>query len=232
MGRGRPAAKVDAAFFDQWNPEMAWALGLFFTDGHLRPRMGHAPARLYFTQKSPELLDKLKTLLQSDTRVHSHPRREYNGRTAGAVFRFAIANTHLCTRIQALGVTPRKSLTLRFPEIPADCVRHFIRGCWDGDGTVYRSYAGRRLAAKFGCGSQHFVEGMLSALGRDGFPERRLYRLKRNGQEIDYYYFRVPEAQPHRTSVPLPLRRSTRGSVSDPEIRGIRYVHRGAVFGV
>lgn len=168
---------------------MAWALGLFFTDGHLRPAVGHTATRLCFTQKSPELLYKLKALMRSNTTVHHHPRRQYNGKTAGATFRFAIANARIGARMLELGLTPRKSLIMQFPEVPREYVRHFVRGCWDGDGTVYRQAKGRQLIAKFGCGSQGFVEEMLSALYRDGFPERRVYRLRRGGRDVDYYYF-------------------------------------------
>ena len=36
------------------------------------------------------------------------------------------------------GITPRKSLTLSFDfnSIPREMIRHFIRGYWDGDGTL------------------------------------------------------------------------------------------------
>jgi len=26
---------------------------------------------------------------------------------------------------------------MAFPKIPDEYIRHFVRGCWDGDGTVY-----------------------------------------------------------------------------------------------
>src|SRR5881409_2578293 len=138
---------------------MAWALGLFFTDGHLRPRVGYTAPRICFTQKTPELLYKLRALLRSDTTIHYRPRQQYNRKTAGAVFQFAIANARLGARLMELGITPRKSLTIGFPEIPADFTRHLIRGCWDGDGSVLLHANGRDLTAKFGCGSLRFVEG-------------------------------------------------------------------------
>lgn len=31
----------------------------------------------------------------------------------------------------------KKMLDIKFPQIPPQSVRHFIRGCWDGDGSVY-----------------------------------------------------------------------------------------------
>ncbi|HEV8584987.1 MAG TPA: hypothetical protein VGT02_08450, partial [Methylomirabilota bacterium] len=119
---GRPGAKFDPTFFERWSPEMAWALGLLFTDGHLRPAVGHTAIRLHFTQKTPELLEKLKALMQSDTTVYSSPRRVYNGKVAGAVYHFAISNARLGNRMLELGLTPRKSLTMRFPPVPPEYV--------------------------------------------------------------------------------------------------------------
>ena len=168
---------------------MAWALGLLFTDGHLRPRVGYTAPRIYFTQKTPELVYKLRALLGSDTTIHYRARQQYNGKTAGAVFQIAIANARLGARLMELGITPRKSLTIQFPEVPADFTRHFIRGCWDGDGSILPRANGRYLTAKFGCGSLRFVEGMLDTLSRDGFAKRRIYRLRCYGREMDYYYF-------------------------------------------
>src|SRR5438552_461530 len=127
---------------------MAWVLGLLFTDGTIRAKVDSAPARLSFTQKSPELLTKVQQLMQSTARIYSQPRRVYNGRTAGAVFSFGFCNARICERLFELGLTPRKSLVMRFPDVPRDCLRHFIRGCWDGDGTVHTTPDRQRVVAK------------------------------------------------------------------------------------
>lgn len=52
--------------------------------------------------------------------------------------RFSIANKHFWTTLNNLGCTPNKSLTLRFPNILENLIRHFIRGYFDGDGCITR----------------------------------------------------------------------------------------------
>jgi len=52
--------------------------------------------------------------------------------------RFSIANKHFWTTLNNLGCTPNKSLTLKFPNISEDLIRHFIRGYFDGDGCITR----------------------------------------------------------------------------------------------
>ena len=54
--------------------------------------------------------------------------------------RWVIANKHLWHTLNSYGCTPRKSLTLQFPDEAIfkskDLIRHFIRGYWDGDGCL------------------------------------------------------------------------------------------------
>ena len=51
----------------------------------------------------------------------------------------------LCNDLIKLGCTPRKSLTLEFPDIATNFHRHFIRGYIDGDGCIsFRKNGHRR----------------------------------------------------------------------------------------
>ena len=49
-------------------------------------------------------------------------------------------SSKMCNDLIYHGCTPRKSLTLKFPNtIPNNMVRHFVRGYFDGDGSVWYS---------------------------------------------------------------------------------------------
>lgn len=54
--------------------------------------------------------------------------------------RWHVANKHLWNTLNSLGCTPRKSLTLKFPEKrifqDTSLIKHFIRGYFDGDGCL------------------------------------------------------------------------------------------------
>ncbi len=60
--------KINEAFFKKWSPEMAYVLGVLYTDGNLLPRRTYrgskVPARVSLAQKSPELLEKVLSLMQ------------------------------------------------------------------------------------------------------------------------------------------------------------------------
>ena len=54
--------------------------------------------------------------------------------------KWIVQNKHLWNILNSYGCTPRKSLTLKFPDIKIfkskDLIRHFIRGYFDGDGCI------------------------------------------------------------------------------------------------
>lgn len=54
--------------------------------------------------------------------------------------RWSINNKHFWEMLNSYGCTPRKSLTLKFPDEKifksSDLIRHFIRGYFDGDGCI------------------------------------------------------------------------------------------------
>lgn len=59
-------------------------------------------------------------------------RKQYND-----VFGVYLTSPQMFNDLNSHGCTPRKSLTLKFPHISDDLIHHFIRGYFDGDGSVY-----------------------------------------------------------------------------------------------
>lgn len=169
----------DENFFSSWTPEMAWVLGVIYSDGNLYHYVDTNQYRLQIYQKEPELLDKVKSLMRCDARLYFNPRREYENGVAGEIYTLQIQSQ--CTNqffldLLRLGVMPKKSLTIEFPEIPQEFVRHFIRGCWDGDGSVYIGTNSRAIRSSFISGSYHFMSGMLYELEKAGLSKRTIYK--------------------------------------------------------
>jgi len=48
----------------------------------------------------------------------------------------SVYSTQMCDDLEKHGCTQRKSLTLQYPDIPFDLHRHFVRGYFDGDGSI------------------------------------------------------------------------------------------------
>src|SRR3990172_3694833 len=106
---------------------------------------------------------------------------------SGAVYYFHINDNEIYEDLLRLGLSPNKSLSLVFPNIEPQHVRHFIRGCWDGDGTVYwESNDPAKPRASFISGSKLFAEGILRHLVGLGLSDRKMYTTK-SGRA---FYFR------------------------------------------
>ena len=168
---------VDENFFSSWSPEMAWVLGLIFSDGNLFVDKGNN-ARISIAQKETELLDKVKILMNCNARLYHSPRKVYDDVVSGELYTLQIQDKKIFSDLISLGLVENKSLTVDFPNIPKEYVRHFIRGCWDGDGSVFLE-RGKGLSARirtsFVSGSLSFIKGMLYELEKAGLKKRNIY---------------------------------------------------------
>ena len=132
--------RYDKEFFKNWSAEMAYVLGLIFTDGNLhirKEKSGYGLGVLTFAQKEKELVEKFLKLMDCDATIRFKERKELENTTAGELYYFSIGHNDLANDLIKFGLTPRKSLDMQFPEVPDEFLRHFVRGLFDGDGTVY-----------------------------------------------------------------------------------------------
>lgn len=182
-------------FFASWSQEMAYVLGIIFTDGCLDMRKHEAKTtvrrtpHLSVAQKYPELLKKVLALMNCNAKLYHRKRTKYGTGVAGALYFFDFICTPFYPDLVKLGLKTTKSLDIEFPTIPRQYARHFIRGCWDGDGSVYFEKSRRHLTASFYSGSINFIKGMLAELERTGLPRRTIYTLQRKHQSF-YFKFR------------------------------------------
>ncbi len=111
--------------------ESAYWLGFLFADGCVTDK----DVILFLGEIDSDHLEKFNSFLQSQYPV----RLKTKSRTA----RVDIRSEQLVKNLSALGCIPRKSLTLSFPEIDPIYYSHFIRGYFDGDGSIHSQEMGR-----------------------------------------------------------------------------------------
>jgi len=73
-------------------------------------------------------------------------------------------------------------LDMLFPVIPEEYTRHFIRGCWDGDGSVFLDRG--NLVANYISGSKKFIERLVQELYKIGISKRVSYRYEKSGKRV------------------------------------------------
>ncbi len=103
---------------------------------------------------------------------------EYEGNLYDGVDRQASRINFSCVVIYkdiiALGGTETKSKTLKFPSVPKEFLPDFIRGYFDGDGSVML-IQGKRLNSAFTSGSKKFLDGLLEILRKEAGVEGGSY---------------------------------------------------------
>ena len=141
---------LNESYFEEINtPEKAYILGFFMTDGY----NSNSRIRFAIQKKDYEVLDFIRNEICPELEI-----REYNG-----YIYLDMCSKKICSDISKLGGIKSKSLTLKFPDIREDLLSHFIRGCFDGDGSVmYRTYKyGRKkkgIMVNYVCASLDFID--------------------------------------------------------------------------
>ncbi len=122
----KPRGKVST----KWSPELAYVVGLIATDGNLSKDGRH----IDFTSKDEELARTFKKCLNLEVMIG---RKSSGSVKEKRYFRVQFGDVLFYQWLMKLGITPNKSKTLGALNIPDELFFDFLRGCFDGDGSIY-----------------------------------------------------------------------------------------------
>ena len=138
-----------------WNSNFAYAVGLFTADGCLYQDGRH----IEFCSKD---IEQVKTFNNCIGAKHTIT---FKSRAKEKIKKYAhvqFSDVKLYKILQSIGLTPRKSLTIKKLLIPDEFFRDFTRGYLDGDGSVQANYhpeaKSLQLKIRFYSGSLDFLE--------------------------------------------------------------------------
>ena len=125
-------------FFDDINTEeKAYILGLLYADGYNDTNRNSVSLGLKETDR--EILDKITVLIQP-TKPLQYINTQNNGfKNSQNQYRLVMESRKISQRLIELGCGKAKTHNLVFPtgtQVPKYLQRHFIRGYFDGDGSV------------------------------------------------------------------------------------------------
>ena len=133
---------------------MAWLLGYISADGCIRPDR----YEIKIKSIDYEMLSHAQKILNTNYSI----KPEKNSRC----FVLSFYGKRLVEDIQKYGITARKSLTLKMPEIPDDYFWDFLRGVVDGDGHIIPPHSQDSGEVRFQItSSKQFLEKLLKILG-------------------------------------------------------------------
>jgi hypothetical protein len=122
-----------------WNPEIAYLAGLIASDGCLINDGRH----LNITSKDIEIIDHFRQILGVKSKVSIK-----SGQYGTTAFHLTFSNVAFYDFLLAAGLTPAKSKTIGKLILPDKYYAEFLRGYFDGDGTVY-GYWDKRWRSSF-----------------------------------------------------------------------------------
>jgi hypothetical protein len=152
---------VNEEFFDEFNEYSSYLLGFIYADGNIawNPKKGYQTLTITAAAKDKDHLERMRRLLSSSKPLL------YSKKTNS--YRLIANSKKLALKLMSLGVIPRKSLTVKFPDfIPDDQMIHFLRGVIDGDGCVRFQHRKRSpyFEISISSGSEKFINGLVQAV--------------------------------------------------------------------
>lgn len=131
--------EVDETFFEKIDTEeKAYVLGWMYSDGNVFKDM----FRIQIADLS--ILERIKSILKFEGPIQDvPPPKKFPHRKVQYVM--TICRKKMVQDLAKLGVLPAKSLTIAFPteqQVPTYLLGHFLRGVYDGDGSIAKSASG------------------------------------------------------------------------------------------
>lgn len=118
---------IDYKFFEKWSPEVAYVVGFFLADGCVEPHLNRISIEL--SMNDYDHLMNIKKLMKCE-----NPICLKKTRNSCALY---IHNKKMVQDIMSKGVLPNKTTRTRIPDVPEEYMRDFIRGNFDGDGSIW-----------------------------------------------------------------------------------------------
>lgn len=118
--------KINELFFDTWSHNMAYVLGLLFTDGNMDKNK--YAFNITLTNNDAYILEKILKIMQSDYPIYLNKCNNSS--------RLIVGRVNMCKSLLKLGLVPKKTFIIKCPNVPKKYYSSFLLGVIDGDGSV------------------------------------------------------------------------------------------------
>lgn len=168
--------------------DKAYWLGFIYADGFITKRTyGNPVFGITLAEKEP--LELLNECMSSNKPIGVYKKvNSYNSESIE--YKLAFCSKKLVSDLEKWGCVERKTFKLKFPNISRELIPHFIRGYFDGDGSVFihNQKANNKEYFFLGvtiCGTNSFLNELTKHIGF----ESCIYKDKR--KETDCYSIKI-----------------------------------------
>lgn len=156
---------INQDYFKKWSRNMAYILGLWFADGCI---YGGKMFDITLHTKDKYILKQIAKELDYEGNLYDYVDRQ--------AARLNFSCIVIYNDIISLGGQENKSLVIDFPNVPKEYLPDFIRGYFDGDGSIMR-IKNNRLNSAITSGSKKFLDQILKILKEEAGVEGGSYDL-------------------------------------------------------
>lgn len=135
------AYPLNENYFSQWSYNMAYTFGLWCADGYISDKKYSFTITL--KESDTYLLTLIRKDMQSERPLVMTTAKSPNSENWNTASNLKVESKKLVSDIKELGGKTRKSLDLRMPEVPKEFLPDFVRGVFDGDGTISQDKNGK-----------------------------------------------------------------------------------------
>lgn len=168
INRSRHAHLINEEFFDTWSNDMAYILGFTFADGSVSTKLHHNKLVYQLKDSDREILDFIISKIQPSRNLYFYTRMD---KRSGKVYNIVMTDFSSKKIIQSLaklGCIPDKTYQkINLPIIPEEFLGDFLRGLFDGDGSINSGfYNGRyKVGCSICCHQKLFLEEIKNRIG-------------------------------------------------------------------
>jgi len=163
--RSRHAHLINNDFFKIINCDSAYILGFLFADGSINTSLHHNQINVQLNKKDIEVLNFIKEKIQPTSNVHIYDRIDKRTKKKFKIAFVSFSSKEIVKDLINLGCIPNKTYKeIRVPHIPEQFYPDFIRGVFDGDGSVY-FLKKRNARSSICCSSLPFIKDLQNIIG-------------------------------------------------------------------
>lgn len=166
MGKTYTKYEINEKFFDNFSKEMAYVLGYILTDGCIRSHR-----RFTIDSSDIQILKDISKAMNSNIPIKKESNKN------GSWYKLSINRKYMLNKLVELGIGKDKTYNSHMLDIPQEYMRDFIRGVFDGDGSIYsyyktdnrnkKLYTYRKAQIEIASASKTFINDLLVFLNKN-----------------------------------------------------------------
>lgn len=177
-------------FFKNWSEEMAYILGFITADGYIGKNNKSYKLSFSIHEKDKDILKKIRRILA--------PKNKYSYYKKEKMYHFSFASTEMYNDLIKLGITTKKTFTVKPPEIPNRFIRHYLRGYFDGDGCISifeRKDSNKKMPGTGIIGNLKMIEYIRSIFNKLTNSKLNINKIySKHGKELGKLYYTCKNA--------------------------------------